>query len=236
MAHEQILYGVKDGVATITLNRPDRLNAWTAKMHREVKSAMRAASGDEDVRVIVLTGAGRGFCAGADMEALQGIQSSGRGAQDAEAPFDPDAPEDFRKTYSYFPSVPKPIVAAVNGACAGLGLVIALYADMRFASDAAVFTTAFSRRGLVAEHGISWLLPRLVGIAHAADLLYSARRVSAAEASALGLVNRVFPHGTFQAEVEAYVGMLAREVSPRSMREMKREIWRAQLQSLGEAI
>lgn len=236
MAHEHILYDVNEGVATITLNRPDRLNAWTATMHREVKSAMRAASDDERVRVIVLTGAGRGFCAGADMEALQGIQSSGRGAQGPEAPFDPDAPEDFRKTYSYFPSVPKPIVAAINGACAGLGLVIALYADMRFASDAAVFTTAFSRRGLVAEHGISWLLPRLVGIANAADLLYSARRVSAAEAKDLGLVNRVFPHDIFQAEVAAYVGMLAREVSPRSMREMKREMWRAQLQGLGEAI
>jgi enoyl-CoA hydratase/carnithine racemase len=236
MAHEHILTAVEDGVATITLNRPDRLNAWTGTMYREVRSAMRAASEDDKVRVIVLTGAGRGFCAGADMEALQGIQSSGRGTQVADEPFDPKAPADFHKTYSYFPSVPKPIIAAINGACAGLGLVIALYADMRFASDAAVFTTAFARRGLVAEHGVSWLLPKLVGIANAADLLFSARRVSAAEAKEMGLVNRVFPQATFTEEVMTYARMLAREVSPRSMREMKRELWNAQFQSLGEAI
>ncbi|MBV9993488.1 MAG: enoyl-CoA hydratase [Alphaproteobacteria bacterium] len=236
MAHEHILYEVADGVATITLNRPDRLNAWTGTMYREVRSAMRAASDDEAVRAIVLTGAGRGFCAGADMEALQGIQSSGRGQQVEGEPFDPKARSDFHKTYSYFPSVPKPIIAAINGACAGLGLVIALYADMRFASDAAVFTTAFARRGLVAEHGVSWLLPRLVGVANAADLLFSARRVSAAEAKEMGLVNRVFPQAAFADEVAAYTRMLARDVSPRSMREMKRELWNAQFQSLGEAI
>jgi enoyl-CoA hydratase/carnithine racemase len=236
MAHGQILYDVKDGVATIALNRPDRLNAWTGTMHREVREAMRAASDDEGVRVIVLTGAGRGFCAGADMAALQTIQSDGRNAPPKEEPFDPSASPSFSKTYSYFPSVPKPIIAAINGACAGLGLIIALYADMRFASDAAVFTTAFSRRGLVAEHGISWLLPRLVGIANAADLLFSARRVSALEAKEMGLVSRVFPQDVFAAEVATYAGMLAREVSPRSMREMKREMWNAQFQTLGEAI
>ncbi|SRR5579862_6351898 len=235
MVHKHILYGVEGGVATVTLNRPDRLNAWTGTMHHEVKQAMREACADESVRVIVLTGAGRGFCAGADMDHLQQIQGGSREARGDE-PFDPNAPEDFRKTYSYFPSVPKPIIAAINGPCAGLGLIIALYADMRFASDAAVFTTAFSRRGLVAEHGISWLLPRLVGIANAADLMFSARRVSALEAKELGLVNRVFPQATFAQEVAAYADMLAREVSPRSMREMKRELWNAQFQTLAQAI
>jgi enoyl-CoA hydratase/carnithine racemase len=236
MAYEQILYDVEGGVATVTLNRPDRLNAWTGVMHGEVKAAMRAASADERVRVIVLTGAGRGFCAGADMEVLNGIRDSGRGASEAGEPFDPAAREDFRKTYSYFPAVPKPIIAAINGPCAGLGLIIALYADMRFASDAAVFTTAFARRGLVAEHGISWLLPRLVGMANAADLMFSARRVTPLEAKEMRLVNRVIPHQDFAAEVAAYAGMMAREVSPRSLREMKRELWNAQFQSLGEAI
>ncbi|HWA89826.1 MAG TPA: enoyl-CoA hydratase [Rhizomicrobium sp.] len=235
MAHEHILYDLAEGVATITLNRPDRLNAWTETMHREVKAAMRDASDDASVRVIVLTGAGRGFCAGADMDRLQTIQGGER-AQPVETPFDAKAGDDFSKTYSYFPAVPKPIVAAINGACAGLGLVIVLYADMRFASDTAVFTTAFSRRGLVAEHGISWLLPRLVGIANAADLLFSARRVSALEAKEMGLVSRVFPNDVFAAEVATYAGMLAREVSPRSMREMKRELWNAQFQTLGQAI
>ena len=113
---------------------------------------------------------------------------------------------------------------------------MALYADMRFASDAAKFTTAFARRGLVAEHGMSWLLPRLVGFANAADLMFSARAILAPEALSMGLVTRVIPHQDFEAEVMAYAHMLASEVSPRSLREMKREIWNAQFQDLGEAI
>jgi enoyl-CoA hydratase/carnithine racemase len=205
-------------------------------MQAEVKAAMRAASGDPQVRVIVLTGAGRGFCAGADMSALQGIQSGERRERAPEEPFDRHAHQSFQRTHSYFPSVPKPIIAAVNGPCAGLGMVIALYADMRFASQNAVFMTAFSRRGLIAEHGISWLLPRLVGLANAADLLFSARRVEAREAKEIGLVNRVFAAEKFETEVLAYAKMLASEVSPRSLAEMKREIWNAQFQTLGEAI
>jgi enoyl-CoA hydratase/carnithine racemase len=236
MAYEQILYRVDGGVAVVTLNRPDRLNAWTPVMHTEVRAAMRAASDDPDVRVVVLTGAGRGFCAGADMSALQGIQSGERHERAPEEPFDRDAHPSFQRTYSYFPAVPKPIIAAVNGPCAGLGMVIALYADMRFASENAVFMTAFARRGLIAEHGISWLLPRLVGLANAADLLFSARRIAAAEALAIGLVNRVFDAQTFETDVLAYAKMLASEVSPRSLREMKREMWNAQFQTLGEAI
>jgi enoyl-CoA hydratase/carnithine racemase len=236
MHYDQILYQVENGIATVTLNRPERLNAWTDVMHREVKQAMRAASDDDAVRVIVLTGAGRGFCAGADMDRLQGIQSGVVDAFERDRPFDGAAPADFQTTYSYFPSVPRPVIAAINGACAGLGLIMALYADIRMASDAAVFTTAFARRGLIAEHGISWLLPRLVGMANAADLMFSARRVTAVEAKELGLVNRVFPQERFAAEVHAYATMLAREVSPRSLREMKRELWNAQFQTLGQAI
>ncbi len=235
MSYQDILYQVEDGVAVVTLNRPDRLNAWTGQMHVEVRAAMRAASDDPAVRVIVLTGAGRGFCAGADMNALQGIGAGTRAAV-TDGPFDPEAREDFGKTYSYFPSVPKPIIGAINGACAGLGMVMALYTDIRFASDTAVFTTAFSRRGLIAEHGISWLLPRLVGMAHSADLLFSARRVTASEAERIGLVNRAIAADGFMDEVMAYARMLATEVSPRSMRVMKREIWNAQFQGLGDAI
>src|SRR5947209_15028081 len=236
MAYEQILYRVDEGVAIVTLNRPERLNAWTPVMHAEVKAAMRAASGDRHVTVMVLTVAGRGFGAGADMSALQGIQSGERRERPVEEPFDRGAHPSFQRTYSYFPAVPKPIIAAVNGPCAGLGMVIALYADMRFASENAMFMTAFSRRGLIAEHGISWLLPRLVGLANAADLLFSARRVAAAEAHAIGLVSRVSAAENFEKEVLAYAKVLASEVSPRSLREMKREIWNAQFQTLGEAI
>jgi enoyl-CoA hydratase/carnithine racemase len=241
MSYQDILYGVEDGVAVVTLNRPDRLNAWRAEMEREVRAAMKAAAEDEAVRVIVLTGAGRGFCAGADMGGLQSTVAAGRVAGEAAprvrpGPFDPASRSDFQKQYSYFPAVPKPIVAAINGACAGLGLVMALYADIRFASDAAKFTTAFARRGLIAEHGISWLLPRIVGVANAADLLFSARTILAPEAGAMGLVNRVIPHQSFHDEVMAYARMLASEVSPRSQREMKREIWNAMFQGLGDAI
>ncbi|HEX5008595.1 MAG TPA: enoyl-CoA hydratase [Hyphomonadaceae bacterium] len=229
-----------NGVFVITLNRPDKLNAWRGEMDRDVRAAMRAASTDDSVRVIVLTGAGKGFCAGADMGLLQTIQSgdakAGRSVVNAHQPWDPQANPNFQKQYSWFPAVPKPIIAAINGAAAGLGLIIALYCDIRFASDAAKFTTAFSRRGLVAEHGISWLLPRITGFAHAADLLYSARVITAQEALQMGLVSRVIPAATFEADVMAYARMLATEVSPRSLREMKREIWNAQFQPLGEAI
>ncbi len=235
MAYEDILYSVADGVATITLNRPDRLNAWRGEMERDVRHAMRAAANDDAVRVIVLTGAGRGFCAGADMNALQGIQSSGQSDRIVE-PWDAKSNPNFQKQYSYFPSVPKPIIAAINGSAAGLGLIMALYADIRIAAAGAKFTTAFSRRGLVAEHGISWLLPRLIGFAAAADLLYSARVFTSEEALQLRLVNRVVPAADFATEVAAYARMLATEVSPRSLREMKREIWNAQFQSLGDAI
>ena len=241
MSYEDILYRVEDGLAVITLNRPDRLNAWRGEMARDVRAAMRAASDDDAVRVIVLTGAGRGFCAGADMNSLTAIQAPGgaearAAAAASQGPFDPSAPADFHHQNSYFPSVPKPIIGAINGACAGLGMVLALYTDIRFASDTVVFTTAFSRRGLIAEHGVSWLLPRLVGMANAMDLLYSARVVRAPEALAMGLVNRVIPLPEFEAEVMAYAKMLATEVSPRSLREMKREVWGAQFQTLGEAI
>jgi enoyl-CoA hydratase/carnithine racemase len=243
MTYEDVLYRVEDGIAVITLNRPDRLNAWRAEMDRDVRAAMKAASSDEAVRVIVLTGAGRGFCAGADMNNLQSLAGSGgdgggapRPRPAVPEPFDASANEDFKRQYSWFPSVPRPIIAAINGPCAGLGLIMALYADMRFASDKAVFTTAFARRGLIAEHGVSWLLPRLVGMAHACDLLYSARTVRAPEALAMGLVSRVIPEDQFMPEVMAYARMLATETSPRSMREMKREMWHAQFQTLAQAI
>jgi enoyl-CoA hydratase/carnithine racemase len=243
-AFSDILYRAEDGVAVVTLNRPAKLNAWRGEMERDVRKAMRLAADDEAVRLIILTGAGRGFCAGADMDALQSIQSEARtGAADAvraatggHEPWDPAARDDFKKQYSWFPAVPKPIFAAINGACAGLGLVLSLYCDIRFAADTAKLTTAFSRRGLVAEHGISWLLPRLVGFANAADLLYSSRVISADEAKALGLVSRVFPTASFEADVMGWAKALARDVSPRSLREMKRELWNAMTQPLGEAI
>ncbi len=249
--YEQIVYEVHDSIATVTLNRPDRLNAWTPVMEREVRAAMTEATADDKARVIILTGAGRGFCSGADMSNLnQASQSTAKSstpkeraaAMRAEAytggpiPGGLELPQAYSYRHAYFPTVPKPIIAALNGPTAGVGLVVSLYADMRFASKAASFTTAFSRRGLVAEHGIDWILPRIVGLPNAMDLLLSGRKFTAEEALQMGLVNKVFPQDTFMSEVRAYALELATMVSPRSMRVMKQQLLRAQNLDFGAAL
>jgi enoyl-CoA hydratase/carnithine racemase len=242
-SYEQILYDVADGVATVTLNRPDKLNAWTGQMEKEVQAAMAQAEADEDVRVIVLTGAGRGFCAGADMQDLGKVAGTSSPAERERilkdrliGPQRGDARPDFQKTYSYFPAIGKPLIGAINGSTAGLGMVIALYCDLRFASDQARFSTAFSRRGLIAEHGISWMLPRLIGVSNALDLLFSARLIDASEALRMGLVNRVLPQPELMAGVSAYAKELAAMVSPRSLRVVKKQVYEALFQTLDEAI
>ncbi len=244
MAFEQILYDVSGAVATITLNRPDKLNAWTGKMEQEVREAMHLAEADSEVRVILLTGAGRGFCAGADMGGLSATANSTetrplgeqRERMKGAAPRRDGIRADFQEKYSYFPSIQKPIIAAINGAAAGLGFVMALYCDLRFASDKAKFTTAFSRRGLIAEHGISWTLQRVVGLPNALDLTLSARVIMADEALRMGLVNQVFPADSFMDDARAYAEEMATLVSPRSTRVIKEQIYNAQFQTLQEAI
>lgn len=251
MPYEHILYEVEDRIATVTLNRPDRLNAWTPVMEREVRAAMTEATADNAVRVIILTGAGRGFCAGADMSGLSNAsqsttQSSSaterstamRAEAYASGPIKGglDLPQAFSYRHAYFPTVPKPIIAALNGPTAGVGLVVSLYADLRFASRAASFTTAFARRGLVAEHGIDWILPRLVGLPNAIDLLLSGRKITAEEALQMGLVNKVFSPESFMSEVRAYALEMATMVSSRSMRVMKHQLFRAQNLDFGAAL
>ena len=238
MVYETVLYDVADRICTITLNRPEKLNAWTHQMHLDLRDAMQNAGSDPDVRAIILTGAGRGFCAGADMGGLQAIGAGGsvdRSTKDAIDLPGGSARAEFRMTYSYFPAIPKFIIAAINGPAAGLGFVVPLYADLRFAAESAVFTTAFAQRGLIAEHGISWLLPRIVGLPAAMDLLCSARKFRAPEALALGLVNRVIPDDKLLAETRAYARLLADTVSPRSVAVIKRQVWEAEFQSLAEA-
>ena len=235
MAHQQILYEVNDKIATITLNRPDRMNAWTAVMEHEVREAMMAASDDEDVRVIVLTGAGRAFCAGADMEALKAIDPDAMRRAENIPPFDMNRRSDWQTRYAYYPSIPKPVIGMLNGATAGIGLVHALYCDLRFAVDGAVFTTAFARRGLIAEHGIAWMLPRIVGHANALDLLMSARRVSSDEALRIGLVNRVCAAEKLREETFAYARDLADFVSPSAIAVIKRQLYDVPFQTLAEA-
>lgn len=226
--YQDILYEVADPVATISLNRPDRLNAWTGRMGDEIRHAVTQAESDSSVVAIVLTGSGRGFCAGADMQSLKNISESGSIQEDKTDlranPGDP-ALKDYRGQHSYLFSVRKPVIAAINGPCAGMGMPLALCCDMRFASDKAVFTTAFARRGLIAEWGLSWLLPLVVGPSHAFDLLLSARRFDAAEAADLGVVNKVFPHDELMPEVRAYVEDLAANCSPTSLQIMKRQLY-----------
>jgi enoyl-CoA hydratase/carnithine racemase len=213
-----VLKDVSDGVAVLTLNRPDRLNAWTQEMERAYFAALQECGDSAEVRVIVLTGAGRGFCAGADMQDLQDL---GEGNIDSDAA----ANAQERRPQSFPQTIDKPIIAAINGPCAGIGLVQALMCDIRFAAAGAKFTTAFARRGLVAEHGISWILPRLVGPARALDLLLSARVVLAEEAQALGLVNRVIAPERLLAETIDYARELSVSCSPASMATMKRQIY-----------
>ena len=238
--YSQILYEVADPIATITLNRPAQLNAWTGHMDAELRHAMAAAETDKSVVAIVLTGAGRGFCSGADMGRLQGIAGGSREerppAELAADPGDPAADPSLRGRLSYLLSLRKPVIAAINGPCAGIGVPLALCCDLRFASERAIFTTAFARRGLIAEWGLSWLLPRLVGSAHAFDLILSARRVEAAEAGRIGLVNRVLPHDELLSAVRSYGEELAASCSPTSLRIMKRQIYTDLLRPLGDAM
>jgi enoyl-CoA hydratase/carnithine racemase len=233
MTTTEILYTVSGRVATITLNRPDKLNAWTRTMEQEVRQAMQEAAGNEEVRAIVLTGAGRGFCAGADMSLLQDVVD--RGVHPL--PVQPDSPSgDFERQYSYFPAIGKPVIGAINGPAVGLGLVIAMFCDLRFASDDAKFGSAFARRGLIAEYGLAWLLPKIVGHANTMDILLSARIFGAQEALRMGLVNQVLPPSALMDHVHSYAKALAQEVSPRSMRVIKRQVYEAMSQTLGEAL
>jgi enoyl-CoA hydratase/carnithine racemase len=235
---DETLYQVTGAVATITLNRPAKLNAWTLKMEGEVNQAFQEAAADERVRAIVLTGAGRGFCAGADMTLLSGLTESGaatdRRIQSGHAALD-GARADYQRRFAWLLSLPKPVIAAVNGPAAGLGFVIPLYCDFRWASESAYFSVIFSQRGLVAEYGLAWMLPRIIGLPAAVELIFTSRKVQSAEALQLGLVHRVLPDDGFLAAAQAFAAELASAVSPRSLRVMKRQIYDAQMQSLGEA-
>jgi len=212
-------------------------------MEKEVRARLEEAERDDNVGIIVLTGAGRGFCAGADMSLLSFVAAQGLpgGERDAVSRLGGTSLQregvspDFQKKYSYFLAIEKPILAAINGPAVGLGLVIALYCDLRLASDAARFSTTFAQRGLIAEYGMAWMLPRIVGLPNAFDLLFSARQINAAEALRMGLVNQVFAQENFLDKVNEYAADLASRVSPRSLRVIKRQVYRAMFQSLAES-
>ncbi|HRO58139.1 MAG TPA: enoyl-CoA hydratase-related protein [Burkholderiaceae bacterium] len=229
MKYTELLYAVDDRVATITLNRPDRMNAWTPTMEAEFREAVGVASADDGVRAIVVTGAGRGFCAGADMGRLQG-----RATSSAPIAAPPSGDGDFDQRYSYLLAVTKPLIAGINGAVAGVGLCVTLYCDLRYMAAGARLSTAFARRGLIAEHGSAWMLPRLIGPMNAADLLMSGRTIDAAEAESMGLV-RTLHAENFAAQVQARAAEFANLSSPRSMRIIKQQLRNAAFESLAEA-
>ncbi|TDJ40929.1 MAG: enoyl-CoA hydratase [Gammaproteobacteria bacterium] len=239
--YQDINYDVREPVAIITMNRPDALNAFTSRMLAEIRHALAAAERDPDVVGIVLTGAGRGFCAGMDMNALNQMSSgTDEGGDDlselAASPGDPNMGENFQTTYSYLLSVRKPLLAAINGACAGLGFAVAMLCDMRFVERSAKFSTAFSKRGLIAEHGISWILPRLIGPSRALDLLWSARKFDGVEAERLGLADRLVEDGASLDAALGYIEELAASAAPNSLMVMKQQVYRHLNMPLGEAM
>lgn len=241
MERRATTYEVADGVAVVTLNRPERLNAWTARMETEYRAALEEADADPAVRVAVVTGAGRGFCAGADTQALTGIVETGRyGSTERREPVAGvesagERRPDFDHGFTWPYALRKPLIAAVNGPAAGVGFVLACFADIRFAAAGAKFTTSFGRLGLPAEHGVSWVLSRLVGTARAADLLFSSRVVLADEAERMGLVNAVLPPEELLPHTVAYAKRIASEISPWSLQALKGQLYADQLRSLHES-
>jgi enoyl-CoA hydratase/carnithine racemase len=224
-----VRYEVHERIATITLDRPHRLNAWTGRMHAEYRWALAQAEHDDAVRVIVVTGSGRGFCAGADAAALDKHVEAGS--------YDPGVVEselarpgygvrpEYDHAFAFHFGVPKPVIAAVNGPAAGVGLVLACFCDLRFAAAGAKLTTSAARLGFPAEYGLSWVLPRLVGTGRAADLLFSSRVVLAEEAEAMGLVNKVLPPDELLPFTLDYARRLATEISPASLAANKRQLY-----------
>ncbi|HVT21817.1 MAG TPA: enoyl-CoA hydratase-related protein [Mycobacteriales bacterium] len=219
---DPVQYVVEDGIGIITLNRPEALNAWTFEMGVQYLRRLDEAAADTDVKVVIVTGAGRGFCAGADMGSLKKLIAG-------EMP----PPEGVRDDFATEPAVPKPVIAAINGPCVGLGLARALYCDIRFLQRGTKLSTAFARRGLPAEDGLAWLVPRIVGWSKGLDLLLSARSVTDQEAFELGLVNQVVDDAL--AAAKDYARDMVRNCSPASLREIKAQIWGGANATLQEA-
>src|SRR5512139_834362 len=229
MEQKSTRYAVDAAIATITLHRPERMNAWTGRMHTEYRYCLDLAERDAAVRAIVVTGAGRGFCVGGDAAALQGHVEKGG--------YDPGTPAqlanpgfgtspEFDAAFAYHFGLDKPVIAAINGPAAGVGLALACFADLRFAAAGAKLTTAHGKLNLPAEYGLSWLLPRMIGLTRANDVLLSSRAFLAEEAQAWGLVNDVHPAERLLAETYAYAQRLIATVSPRSLRETRWQIYR----------
>ena len=225
MSDAEILFETMGRVALIRLNRPAALNALTYRMLADIRRLVGEAEKDPEVTAIAFVGEGRGFCSGLDAEVLRQTTAAGESRAAVPAAATP-ARADPPGMFSYLPRISKPVISAVNGVAAGGGFVLAMMSDLRFGSDSASFTTVFSKRGLIAEHGASWMLPRLVGASRALDLLWSSRRVHAEEALRIGLLDRIFPADELLAGLVAYVDELAASVSPSAIAVMKSQVYR----------
>jgi enoyl-CoA hydratase/carnithine racemase len=217
------------GVAIIWLNRPHRMNAWTGRLHTEYRYLLERANSDTVVRAIVVTGRGRGFCVGGDSEALSGHVD--RGGYDPGISADIAKPgygtdEHFDASFAYHFGLDKPVIAALNGPAAGVGLALACFADLRFAVSGIKFTTAHGKLNLPAEYGLSWMLPKIVGLGRANDLLLTSRVFTSDEALSLGFVNQIFEPAELLDRTVAYAHQLIASVSPNSLRQTRWQIYK----------
>ena len=219
----QVSYSRAGPLGIIRLERPEALNALTLPMIAEVRRLALAAEADGEVIAICITGAGRGFCAGIDMGFL--AESARTGSSTAGAPQAAEQPAN-PALFSFLTKISKPVIAAINGPAAGGGFVLAMMCDLRFMAQEASLVTVFTKRGLIAEHGTSWLLPRMIGLSRSLDILWSSRRLDGAEAYRLGFADRLVPLEGLMAAVEAYAADLAANVSPRALAVIKDELHR----------
>ena len=234
--YKEIRFEIDGPCAIITLNRPEQLNAWTLSMGDEIRRAFAAAEQDTNVVGIIFTGAGRAFCSGADLSLLDGVSSTDLNDHAGSAmPGEKTIGTSYRQTYSYIASIRKPVIAAIHGPCIGMGIPIALFCDLRFATPESFFMTAFAQRGLIAEWGSSWLLPRMIGNTHAMDMLLSSRRVYAEEAKDMGMINRICEQSELINEAKRYIADLADSCSPYSMAIIKRQLHQDWMNSLDVA-
>lgn len=222
-------YEVNDAIATIWLSRAHRMNAWTGRLHTEYRHLLAQADADDEVKAIVVSGRGRGFCVGGDSEALQG--HSERGGYDPGTTRDIATPgygtaEEFNAAFAYHFGLRKPIVAAMNGPAAGVGLALACFTDLRFAVPGVKFTTAHGKLNLPAEYGLSWMLPRIMGLGRANDILLTSRVFTSDEALELGFVNQLFPAEELMSRTYDFVKQLIATVSPNSLRQTRWQIYR----------
>jgi len=239
--YKEILYEITGSVAVLTMNRPDTLNALTDLTQAEIRHALGESEKNADVIGTVLTGAGRGFCSGVDMNALGAMSEAGQRLGNvhehlASDPGNPDDDPNFKIATAYFLGLRKPLIAAINGACAGLGFSYATFCDLRFVDRTARLTTSFAQRGLIAEHGTSWMLPRIIGPAHALDLLWSSRKFEGEEAYRIGYANRLCEPGECVQEATEFLEQIAASSAPMSLMMMKKQIYRHLNQELGSAM